>query len=79
MFPQLYTALVPHVMRLVAIGKDPLPPHHGNVFKPQPELDAVQGGWRRPWRLATTAALAVTAASTAVWDAAHDACSTAPT
>jgi hypothetical protein len=35
-------------MRFVAIGKAPSSHDDGNVFSPQPHLDAVRGGWRNP-------------------------------
>jgi short-subunit dehydrogenase len=46
LLPRTYSEIAPKAMRLVAIGKDPSPHDDGNVFDPQPDLDAVRGGWR---------------------------------
>lgn len=65
LLPRTYGELAPRAMRFVAIGKDPSPHDDGNVFVPQPDLDAVRGGWRnRGARLAVGAgALAGVAAA----------------
>lgn len=66
LLPRTYGELAPRAMRLVAIGDEPSPPDPGNVFAPQPHLDAVRGGWRnRPARVAVgvgTVAVGVAAA-----------------
>ena len=46
LLPRTYGELAPKAMRFVAIGKDSSPHDNGNVFEPQPDLDAVRGGWR---------------------------------
>ena len=46
LLPRTYGELAPRAMRFVAIGKDPSRHDDGNVFAPQPDLDAVRGGWR---------------------------------
>jgi short-subunit dehydrogenase len=69
LLPRTYGELAPKAMRFVAIGKDPEPHDDGNVFMPQPDLDAVRGGWRnRPARaaLAVGAVAGVAAAGAGV-------------
>jgi short-subunit dehydrogenase len=69
LLPRTYGELAPKAMRFVAIGKDPEPHDDGNVFTPQPDLDAVRGGWRnRPARaaLAVGAVAGVAAAGAGV-------------
>ena len=63
--PRTYGELAPKAMRLVAIDEQPAPHDDGNVFAPQPHLDAVRGGWRnRPARAAVAVgALAAAAAA----------------
>jgi short-subunit dehydrogenase len=63
LLPRTYSELAPKAMRFVAIGNDPQPHDDGNVFTPQPELDAIRGGWRnRPARAAAAGAVAGVAA-----------------
>jgi NAD(P)-dependent dehydrogenase (short-subunit alcohol dehydrogenase family) len=61
--PGVYTRLVRPVMDLFALRRRGVEPSPGNVFDPQPELNAVSGGWRRPApvRLLPLAALAAAA------------------
>jgi short-subunit dehydrogenase len=47
LLPKAYGAVTPSVMRAVAIGQAAERPNDGNVFEPQPSMDAVQGHWRR--------------------------------
>ncbi|WP_210481220.1 SDR family NAD(P)-dependent oxidoreductase [Naasia sp. SYSU D00948] len=46
--PALYARLVPPVMDLIALRRGGVAPSPGNVFDPQPELNAVSGDWRWP-------------------------------
>ncbi|SEL58686.1 Short-chain dehydrogenase [Blastococcus sp. DSM 46786] len=63
LLPRTYSELAPLAMRLVALGKQPAPADDGNVFTPQPELDAVRGGWpNRAARMAVGAGAVVAAA-----------------
>ncbi|MEX2289161.1 MAG: SDR family oxidoreductase [Mycobacteriales bacterium] len=56
LLPRTYGVLAPKAMRLAALGNDPQPHDDGNVFTPQPELDALRGGWRnQPARAAVGA------------------------
>jgi short-subunit dehydrogenase len=67
LLPRTYSELAPKAMRFVAVGKQPSPHDDGNVFTPQPELDAVRGGWRnRPARAAVATAALAGAAGAAV-------------
>jgi short-subunit dehydrogenase len=65
-FPRTYDRTTVPLMRHVAIGRAPRPVGPGNAFTPQPALEGVYGGWRRPaLRVAAglgAAALAVGAA-----------------
>jgi short-subunit dehydrogenase len=61
--PRTYSELAPVAMRFVAIGKEPSPHDDGNVFVPQPDLDAVRGGWRNRAARAAVGAGAVAAAT----------------
>jgi short-subunit dehydrogenase len=65
LLPRTYSELAPKAMRFVAIGKEPSPHGDGNVFTPEPELDAIRGGWRnRPARAAVATAVLAGAAGT---------------
>jgi short-subunit dehydrogenase len=66
LFPRTYSELAPKAMRFVAIGNEPSPYDDGNVFTPQPELDAVRGGWRNRPARAAVATVALAGAAGAV-------------
>jgi short-subunit dehydrogenase len=67
LLPRTYSELAPKAMRFVAIGKDPSPHDNGNVFAPQPDLDAIRGGWRnRPVRAAASLSAAAAVGGAAV-------------
>ena len=69
--PRAYGSLAPGVMRFVAIGRDPQPQHPGTVFEPDPDSDAITGGWRnRRLRLSVTAGF-LSASAAAGWALAH--------
>lgn len=68
--PFVYDRLVPRVMSAAAFSDDPADPGPGNVFAPMPELNRVDGGWRRKdLRLAAAAAggLAGATCGVAAW------------
>lgn len=44
--PGVYGRLATPAMKFVGFGDGSVEPHDGNVFEPQPERDAVRGGWR---------------------------------
>jgi NAD(P)-dependent dehydrogenase (short-subunit alcohol dehydrogenase family) len=46
LLPGVYDALVGPLLRTVALEKDDVPPHPGNVFESRPEGNAVDGKWR---------------------------------
>jgi short-subunit dehydrogenase len=46
--PAFFTRAVRPVMDLFALRRGGVAPSPGNVFEPQPELNAVDGGWRWP-------------------------------
>lgn len=45
--PPIFDLLVTPLMRRGGLSRDPVEPHDGNVFAPQPALDAVHGRWGR--------------------------------
>lgn len=47
--PGVFDALVTPLMRVGAMSRDRVDPHHGNVFEPLPEGEAVHGAWGRHW------------------------------
>lgn len=68
LLPPVYDRLVLPLMRVGALSRQPVAPHPGNVWEPQPQGEAVHGSWVRHWLrpvgagLAAAAALAVAAA-----------------
>lgn len=63
--PQLFNRMVPQVMNMTSFGRDEESPGPGNIFEPEPELNAPRGGWRRP-RQPPAVVAAAAAASVAV-------------
>lgn len=45
--PGVYDALAGPLMRQVGLDHRPVGPHDGTVFRPEPDGEAVHGGWRR--------------------------------
>ena len=43
----IYDAIITVMMRKVGLRDEPAPHSSGNLFEPQPELNAVSGGWGR--------------------------------
>ncbi len=46
--PGVYDALVVPMMKRLGISREPVDPHPGNVFAPQPDLEGTHGPWRGP-------------------------------
>ncbi|HEY3529678.1 MAG TPA: SDR family oxidoreductase [Nocardioides sp.] len=69
LMPGVYGRLTTPAMRFVGFLDEPSEPHDGNVFEPQPELDAVLGGWRHHPLRNVSLGLAVPAAAYASWTA----------
>jgi hypothetical protein len=43
--PPVYDVLVGPLMRLAGLSRRPVDPHDGTVFTPNPDGEAVRGGW----------------------------------
>ena len=71
LLPGLYERLAPIVMDRFAFRAGSAPRSDGNVFRPQPGLNTIDGGWREQRRRARLAAAALTVAAAvapvAVW------------
>jgi short-subunit dehydrogenase len=65
--PGVYGQLATPTMKFVGFSDETSEPNDGNVFEPQPDLDAVTGGWRRPLVRTASLALAAPAAAGASW------------
>jgi hypothetical protein len=63
--PPLYDRLAPRAMERLALGRPGAEIGPGNVFHPDPGLNAVSGGWRNPWLRAGAITAAATAAAVA--------------
>ncbi len=64
LLPPVFDALVVPLMRAGGLSREPVAPHHGNVFTASPGGEAVHGRWGRHWlRAVGGGALAVGAAA----------------
>src|SRR3954451_22388162 len=45
---RLFERLAPALFEATAMDADPVAPHPENALEPQPKLNAVEGGWKRP-------------------------------
>ncbi len=57
-FPGVYDVLVVPLMKRLGISREPIEPHAGNVFAPQPALESTRGPWRGPLGLRRRASAA---------------------
>jgi hypothetical protein len=65
--PGVYGQLATPTMKFVGFTDEQSGQHDGNVFEPQPDLDAPTGGWRHPLARTVSLALAAPAAVGASW------------
>lgn len=69
--PGAYVWATSHLMDRLAFRDDTISRHHGNVFRPEPELNQIDGGWRQRRRglrrTVATGAVAMAAAPLAAW------------